>query len=548
MYPDQAPAAAPLAIGHFETVMASIYPRVPTKRHAKKGGKKDGLKQFKPVIPPKTQGEAYFWGLQVLDKPPFRRIDTGYEEARRLNVDETLQSYERLLSISLSKLAEIYNEVDNPTLGDKSTLYDVSLSAALQGWRQEQFDAGKRLPSKGHGISRVPTEAIQLLQIETWPQPLLTNAALFGSGLANMLVGGYDPETLYSNYCADMAFFYEHGYDKVFPEYEPLLKAASSDSHALQTFGGRERRVVTDISLKYIRGKIDFEENFKANLAHKAAKLKRRDALILNFCDCSLWGMASEAMARGFDKAGVVNDFAAGGPCTDVIDIGSDIFNSEVLNSFLNTADIAESGIITEEALRKVYDAYAHSMSKMWNERYAEPGAKMNSMLYVWHIVNDRHMFLRRAILGYSKVRTVSTGQREADFDEAFDQDLRTTGFSRPLKNACNGATTCDHVKERLARSNHNPALEHLWNLLSADSLQYVMDGVVRSERENELADAIRVAVARVYSLGLVDDMTWLLAHASQHAWQVNYLMEAAMFGSLLDDGGLKGKLDRREG
>jgi len=540
MLPDQAPA---IANGHSDPVMASINPRV----HSKKGGKGQVLKQFKSAIPPTTKGEAYFWGLQVLDKPPFRRIETSYEEARRLSVDETLQSYERLLNISLSKLAEIYNEVDNPTSGDKSTLFDVSLSAGLQGWRQEQFDAGKKLPSKGHGISRLPTEAIQLLQIETWPAPLLTNAALFGSGLANMLIGGCDPETLYSNYCTDMAFFYEHGYDKVFPEYEPLLKAASSDAHALQTFGGRGRRAVADISLNYIRGKIAFEEKFKASLAHKAAKLKRRDALILNFCDCSLWGMAAEAMARGFDKAGVVNDFAAGGPCTDVIDIGSDIYNSEVLNSFLNTADIAESGVITEEALRKVYDAYAHSMSKMFTERYAEPGAKMNSMLYVWHIVNDRHMFLRRAILGYPKVRA-SAEQREADFDEVFDQDLRTTGFSRPLKHACNGATTCDHVEERLAQSGHNPVLNHLWNLLSTEPLQYAADGVISNERENELADALRVALARVYSLGLVDDMAWLLAHASQHAWQVNFLMEAAMFGSLLDDGGLKGKLDRREG
>ena len=111
-----------------------------------------------------------------------------------------------------------------------------------------------------------------------------------------------------------MAFFYEHGYDKVFPEYEPILEAASSDAHALQTFGGRERRAAADLSLKYIRGKIAFEEKFKASLAHKAAKLRRRDALILNFCDSSLWGMAAEAMARGFDKAGVINDFAAASP------------------------------------------------------------------------------------------------------------------------------------------------------------------------------------------------------------------------------------------
>ncbi|KAN0070317.1 hypothetical protein V8E54_011898 [Elaphomyces granulatus] len=505
----------------------------------------DTIKQFKPAALPTTKGEPYFWGLQIPVQQPFRRIEAGYQEARRLSVNGTFQTYEQLLSISLSKLAEIYNGVDSPTLGDdKGTVADISLSAALQAWRRKQFDLGRTLPSKGHGIARVPTEVIQLLRIETWPEPLLTNAALFGYGLANMLIGGHDPATLYSNYCADMVFFYEHGYDKVFPEYEPLLEAASSDAHALQTVGGRERRAAVDLSLRYIRGKIAFEEKLKANLAHKAAKLRRRGAVILNFCDSSMWGLAAEAMARGFDKAGVINDFAASRPCSDALDLGSDLINSEVLNTFLNAADITESGVVTEEVLRKVYDAYAHTVSKMFTERYAEPGAKGSSVWYVWHIINDRHMFLRRAILGYPKVRVASAGQREADFDEAFDQDLRTTGFSRRLKNACNGQTTCDHVKERLA---HNPALGHLWNLLSTEPLRYAAEGVVSDEKENELADAIRVALARVYSLGLVDDMAWLLAHASQHAWQVNYLMEAAMFGSLLDDGGLEGKLDRRE-
>lgn len=55
----------------------------------------------------------------------------------------------------------------------------------------------------------------------------------------------------------------------------------------------------------------------------------------------------------------------------------------------------------------------------------------------------------------------------------------------------------------------------------------------------------MQVVLAQAYSSGMILEMTWLLAHASQHAWQVNFMMEAAMFGSLLDDGALKGKLDR---
>jgi hypothetical protein len=42
-------------------------------------------------------------------------------------------------------------------------------------------------------------------------------------------------------------------------------------------------------------------------------------------------------------------------------------------------------------------------------------------------------------------------------------------------------------------------------------------------------------------------EMVWLIAHANHHAWQVNYLFEAAMFGSILDGGKLIGKLDRKE-
>lgn len=63
--------------------------------------------------------------------------------------------------------------------------------------------------------------------------------------------------------------------------------------------------------------------------------------------------------------------------------------------------------------------------------------------------------------------------------------------------------------------------------------------------RENKLIVEVQVVLAQAYSSGLILEMTWLLAHASHHAWQVNFMMEAAMFGSLLDDGALRGKLDR---
>ena len=53
--------------------------------------------------------------------------------------------------------------------------------------------------------------------------------------------------------------------------------------------------------------------------------------------------------------------------------------------------------------------------------------------------------------------------------------------------------------------------------------------------------------MVHLFPKGLIDEMVWLVAHASHHAWQVNYLFEAAMFGSILDGGELIGKLDRAE-
>lgn len=70
-----------------------------------------------------------------------------------------------------------------------------------------------------------------------------------------------------------------------------------------------------------------------------------------------------------------------------------------------------------------------------------------------WHIANDRHMLFRRALLGWPKARkSPARPQREADFDEVFDADFRTTGFSRPLdpEYDCDGEETCHHVRRFL--------------------------------------------------------------------------------------------------
>lgn len=270
--------------------------------------------------------------------------------------------------------------------------------------------------------------------------------------------------------------------------------------------------------------------------------------------------MAAEAIARGFDPGAVASDLVFSSPGTDVVDVGCDLLNSEVMNSLLNVADITDSGVVSEHALRRTYDAYAATGARMLTERWHEPVARMCGALYTWHIQNDRHMFLRRAILGWPKARKIpARPQSEADFDEVFDEHYHTTGFSRPLEPqyACNGEETCDHVRRVIDNSDDSSGrgqdektralLQDLWRSLVTEPLLYVRAGRVDERREQELAELGRRHMAALFAAGLVIDMVWLIAHANHHAWQVNYLFEAAMFGSILDGGDLAGKLDRCE-
>ncbi|KAF3935184.1 hypothetical protein ABW20_dc0109614 [Dactylellina cionopaga] len=502
---------------------------------------------FLPYKP--TRKSPYFWGGDVSKKqksaPPKH---SGYSEARDLIGDGSLSDFEQLVSSALETIVDIFEgPEDAETASSSGTLVDMRLSDNLLRWRRQQHSQGRLLPSKGSGIKRTSDQVIKFFGMENWPAPLLTNSVVYGVTWANILIGAYDAPTLYSNICCDMAFFYEHGYNRVFPDFEPLLKNASSDPRAMLTPGGTERREATKLGITYIKGKVDLETKYQANLARKSAKVDRRTGQLMCFSEASLTGMAAEAIARGFDPAAVFSDMVFGSPGTDVLDVGSDIHNSEVMNSFLNTADITNTGIVSEEALRRVYDAYAHTSGRMFTERWDEPIARMSSQLYIWHIKNDRHMFLRRALLGYSKVRRTAPDQREADFDEAFDVDYHTTGFSRPLQTCCDGRETCNHVQEFISKSKSSNLLAKLWQSLVTDPLQYARRGVEDGPREDEIGTTLHERLAECYNAGLVLETAWMTAHASHHAWQVNYLMEAAMFGSLLDDGGLEGKLDRAE-
>jgi hypothetical protein len=137
----------------------------------------------------------------------------------------------------------------------------------------------------------------------------------------------------------------------------------------------------------------------------------------------------------------------------------------------------------------------------------------------------------------------------EADFDEVFDKEYHTTGFSRPLdpKFACNGDDTCNHVEHFLDTNQQEPLLRDLWWFLVTGPLEYVRGGKVDEEQEKKFVEGSRLCMAKLFSRGSVLEMVWVIAHANHHAWQVNYLFEAAMFGSILDGGTLIGRLDRKE-
>ncbi|KAF4449086.1 hypothetical protein F53441_7598 [Fusarium austroafricanum] len=517
-----------------------------------------------------TEIPQYFWGKGLRSrgvgrlltaKPKGKHpVHSGYTEARSLIGRGTVEDLKRLSYHASTFVIEVFEDVDDasgassqeslssPGSGPRVT--QLKLSPELEQWKQSQHAIGNVLPPKGAGLSPVSEEILHILGAEEWPEALKTTNALFGCGIASLLMGAADSETMFSNYVTDMAFYYEHGYNYVFPNLEPLLEKGLNDPHALKTPGGRQRRDAVAIGKRYIQGKIALEKKHKNNLLNRSARLDRRTAQIVSLSESSLLGMAAESTARGFDPAAVMADLVFSSPGTDVVDVGCDLVNSEVMNSFLNVTDITDTGVVSEDVLRRVYDTYARLGARMLTQRWHEPVARMCAALYTWHIQNDRHMFIRRALLGWQKARkTPAQPQSEGDFDEIFDKQFRLTGFSRPLeaKYACNGRDTCDHAHEHLERHQEEPLLKELWWYLVIGVLEYVREGKVDEVREMELAEGSRLRMAKLFSKGRVLEMVWLIAHANHHAWQVNYLFEAAMFGSILDGGKLIGKLDRKE-
>ncbi|XP_044444269.1 uncharacterized protein [Triticum aestivum] len=505
----------------------------------------------------------HFWGEgPVAEAELGFPVYTGYSEARALIGEGATADLRRLSCQARGMVTEMFASI---TVGGKDEVEEgaapslprprvvqLRLSPELALWKSTQHAIGNVLPPKGKALRQASPQVLAQLGATDWPAALTTNNALFGGCMSNMLIGAADVRTMFSNYVTDMAVNYEYGYSHVFPTLQGLVQDALADAHALGTPHGRERREAVAVGLPYIQDKIALEVANKTRLKYCSAQMDRRAAQVIYLFDSSVLGIGAEATARGFDVGAIMSDLVLSINSHDVIDVGSDLVNSEIMNSFLNVADIAASGVVSEPALRAIYDAYAATGARAFTQRWHEPSTRMVDNEIAWHIANDRHMLFRRALLGWPKARkSPARPQREADFDEVFDTDFHTTGFSRPLdpEYACDGEETCNHVRRflRQRQDEDQQLLGALWWSLVTGPLEYVRQGKVDEQREENLAESVRLQLVQLFSKGLVDEMAWLLAHASHHAWQVNYLYEAAMFGSILDGGALTGKLDRAE-
>lgn len=257
----------------------------------------------------------YFWGAAHAsgELKPFPS-HSGNVEARKLIGDGGVDACSKVIDEAVAAMTRIFNSIDYPVPDSRIGLVKLRLSPELSEWKRKQQEQGRVLPAKGKGIQRASDKVIDLVNGQDWPPPLLTTNTLFGVGWTNLLNGAYDPQVLYSNFCVDMAFFYEHGFNRVFPEFEPLFEAASNDPHALGTFAGPERREAARVGLRYIRGKVALEHKYLPYLSGLSAKFNRRTAQCIMFGESSLMGLGAEATTRGHDAPATMSDLVFSSP------------------------------------------------------------------------------------------------------------------------------------------------------------------------------------------------------------------------------------------
>ncbi|KAK7012620.1 hypothetical protein R3P38DRAFT_2642128 [Favolaschia claudopus] len=293
----------------------------------------NGLKRLKvensgaeslQVLTTPAELPPYFWGqglryrLARIFRLKLRHgtPHTGYCEARNLIWDGAVAD---IVALAREAAEDGYSSLSSSITPG---LVQLRLSPGLERWKEDQQLAGKVLPTKGSGLTQASPSILDMFGAGDWPEAMKTNNTFFGCGIASLLIGAADPATLFSNYVTDMVFYYEHGYNHVFPELEPLIERGLTDRHAKRTPGGLERRSAVLVGKGYIQSKIALEKKHKSHLKNQSARFDRRTAQIVFFADSSLLGMAAESVARGFDPAAVMSDLVFSSPGTDVVDVG----------------------------------------------------------------------------------------------------------------------------------------------------------------------------------------------------------------------------------
>lgn len=143
------------------------------------------------LLPHQKETRKYFWGkgYDENDKSNLP-VYGGYAEAGEIVGDGSIATLEAIAEHGIKVMSTLFENMSDPSASE-DLFVSLRLSDDLLQWREEQWAQGKILPTKGNGIKRASEEVIELLGVKGWPEPLLTNGALFGSVLANLLIGAH---------------------------------------------------------------------------------------------------------------------------------------------------------------------------------------------------------------------------------------------------------------------------------------------------------------------------------------------------------------------
>jgi hypothetical protein len=113
--------------------------------------------------------QPYFWGEGYDKKQPISfPVHPGYTEARLLIENGSLKTMEKLTGNAIQYVSRVFNDIQGSS---SHSSVELSLSDDLLKWKNEQYESGRILPSKGDGIKRASSQVLKLFGAEGWPEP-----------------------------------------------------------------------------------------------------------------------------------------------------------------------------------------------------------------------------------------------------------------------------------------------------------------------------------------------------------------------------------------